>query len=418
MTGEQLVNAARMVALAHNELAAIQTAIAGEIDARSTNKPSEESLARQYGCKNATEMLQRATGASSRTVRSRIRLSAALQPGMTLTGEPLPPLCPEVAEAFVQGTISEESATHIVQLVRSCPTAHPTDLEAAEVALINAATGNVEADPQCTTPLHADSISIMCRAWKQALDPDGAVPSEEEILRRRGLRLSATRDGLVSIRGQLLPEVAAALGRSFDAISNPKASTQDAPADECTPDQKRHDMFASIVSKAMASPDMPTLGAAPVTVLIQVKEENLTGNQGIGWLHGYDGSLSPVSMETVRHAAQTGSTQRVTQAPNGKILGIESPERIFTPNQRKAIFLRDGGCVIPGCTVPASWCEIHHVLPHSKGGKTHTSNGAALCFQHHRSIETSGWKITMLDGVPQVEPPPWLRQPPSYPQVA
>jgi hypothetical protein len=31
-----------------------------------------------------------------------------------------------------------------------------------------------------------------------------------------------------------------------------------------------------------------------------------------------------------------------------------------------------------------------------------------LCWFHHRTIETSGWGIRMLGGVPQVRPPAWL----------
>jgi len=52
--------------------------------------------------------------------------------------------------------------------------------------------------------------------------------------------------------------------------------------------------------------------------------------------------------------------------------------------------------------------EIHHVFPDAAGGKTHTNNGVLLCWFHHRTIETSGWKIRMLRGVPQIKAPPWL----------
>ena len=31
-----------------------------------------------------------------------------------------------------------------------------------------------------------------------------------------------------------------------------------------------------------------------------------------------------------------------------------------------------------------------------------------LCWFHHRTIETSGWQIRMLRGVPQIKAPPWL----------
>lgn len=31
-----------------------------------------------------------------------------------------------------------------------------------------------------------------------------------------------------------------------------------------------------------------------------------------------------------------------------------------------------------------------------------------LCWFHHRTIDTSGWGIRMLRGVPQIRPPAWL----------
>ena len=92
----------------------------------------------------------------------------------------------------------------------------------------------------------------------------------------------------------------------------------------------------------------------------------------------------------------------------GAIMQLGSPERCFTAHQRRAITLRDGGCLIPGCTVPAAWCEIHHVIPDESGGPTHPDNGVMLCWFHHRTIDTSGWQIRMLRGVPHIRPPAWL----------
>ncbi|WP_354002933.1 HNH endonuclease signature motif containing protein [Microbacterium elymi] len=69
--------------------------------------------------------------------------------------------------------------------------------------------------------------------------------------------------------------------------------------------------------------------------------------------------------------------------------------------------MRDGGCAIPGCNVRATWCEIHHVREHSEGGETSTDNGVALCWFHHRTLETSGWEVRILNGVPQVRGPAW-----------
>ena len=101
----------------------------------------------------------------------------------------------------------------------------------------------------------------------------------------------------------------------------------------------------------------------------------------------------------------TGGTQTVVFDDDGRIIELGSPERCFTPHQRRAITLRDGGCLIPGCSVPAAWCEIHHVIPDAEGGPTHPDNGVLLCWFHHRTIDSSGWGIQMLRGVPHIRPP-------------
>ncbi|MGV2900338.1 hypothetical protein ACNPM4_01575, partial [Microbacterium sp. AGC62] len=38
---------------------------------------------------------------------------------------------------------------------------------------------------------------------------------------------------------------------------------------------------------------------------------------------------------------------------------------------------------------------------------THTDNGVALCWHHHRTLDTSGWEIRMRHGTPHVRGPAW-----------
>jgi hypothetical protein len=65
------------------------------------------------------------------------------------------------------------------------------------------------------------------------------------------------------------------------------------------------------------------------------------------------------------------------------------------------------GSLIPGCQVPAIWCEIHHVTEAARGGPTHTDNGVLLCWHHHRTLDTNGWQIRINNGIPEVRAPHW-----------
>ncbi|WP_166784489.1 HNH endonuclease signature motif containing protein, partial [Cryobacterium sp. TMT1-2-1] len=175
--------------------------------------------------------------------------------------------------------------------------------------------------------------------------------------------------------------------------------------DDRTFDQRRHDVLAVILDVAARSAEAPTIGGAAPTVLVTVRQKDLLQEQGVGWI---DGIETPLSMRAVKQKVCTGGIQPVVFGDENAICSLGVPDRCFNREQRRAISARDGGCIIPGCQIPASWSEIHHVIPDAWGGDTHTDNGVLLCWFHHRTIETSGWKIRMLRGVPQLKAPPWL----------
>ncbi|WP_342776005.1 HNH endonuclease signature motif containing protein [Rarobacter incanus] len=101
--------------------------------------------------------------------------------------------------------------------------------------------------------------------------------------------------------------------------------------------------------------------------------------------------------------ACNGGIQRVWTEPGGRVVVLETPSRVFSAHQRRAIAARDGNtCVIPHCTIPALACEAHHVTAWALGGKTVVDNGVLLCWSHHRTIENGYWAITMRHGRPVI----------------
>lgn len=324
---------------------------------------------------------------------------------------------------------------------------------------------------RCVRPAgHADLIKTAADLWVAALDQDGIEPDTRERLEsRRYIHIGRERNGLVPLSGRLLPSVAALLGGFITSVTSPRtkagkpavvagqsdsensnsidnASNSDSESqsddgvkksrvsfkgttidtgtdsetadavlfDERTKGQKDHDALAVLAQILHNSKQAPTLGGAPVTLLIEVKQETLNkhiagGAGGFGLMHTHDGTVAPISMVDVVHAGCAGNVQHVTRNKNGRIIELGTTARVFNSYQRKAITLRDRGCVIPGCMVQANWCEIHHVTEHSKGGATHIDNGVMLCYYHHRNIDKNGWHIKMITGVPYVKPPKWLR---------
>ncbi|QWW19318.1 DUF222 domain-containing protein [Schaalia sp. 19OD2882] len=316
--------------------------------------------------------------------------------------------------------------------------------------------------------LPADVVGEVAALWAGAIDPDGAVPDERERERGRGLMLSPTRNGLVRISGHLLPEVAAQLQRLLDAVTNPAvaASTigKDPAAEQggqvqdslfssddegevdnaaqngADPDrgdrdphwnaensdvsdpgltirrtraERMHDALASVLTRAATRESMPTLRGAAPTLVVTCTVDDLADPGGIARLSDapigrHHVAAAVITSHSARRLACNGVIERVLMGDAGRIIALDSTSRVFTAHQRRAIEARDGGCVIPGCTVGPAWCEVHHVHEHSQGGPTHTDNGVLLCWHHHRALHAHGWQVRMVNGTVQVKPPRWL----------
>ncbi len=283
-------------------------------------------------------------------------------------------------------------------------------------------------------PATPEDLKQFAQLVAMYLDPDGSAPTAAEASQGRSFTVGRLRNGTYPVRGNLLPEVYAQLQLLFDAQLNPKTAgptdlgVQFRPSDEIdgaginddgdadpfnsdprnvidprTRPQKQHDALATALGIAARHEDMPSLGGAAPTLVVHVNAEDFAEGDRWATIPGID---APVAATVAAHTACTGTIQRVL-FDEGRIIGISVTDRIFTVHQRRAIIARDKECLIPGCHVPASWCEIHHVIEHARGGPTHTDNGVPLCWHHHRTLDTSGWEIRMLGGIPQIRGPAW-----------
>ncbi|MFD3444155.1 DUF222 domain-containing protein [Microbacteriaceae bacterium 4G12] len=412
LNDEALLAAIRVIEAMGRQVDALRIAGAGELAARSRTEDGPAGLAARKGCRSANELLQRLTQISGATGASRLGLAAQTRHGEALSGARMPANFDHVRAALEAGDLGIDAAVALTKnLAPLQDRVHPDALNAAEKELVAAATGT---SPDSSVPASADEIRIQASVWRATLDPDGLEPDEAHAMAKRGFRLGPERNGLVPVSGGLLPEAAGRVRQLFDAYLTPttapaflheeELADKDAEKDPRTKDQQRHDILIGVLDAMARSGDTPTVGGASPTVLVTVRAEDLeTGGAGYA-----DGVESPLSPTTVTQLVCSGGIQKVLIGRDGRILKLGSAERCFTAPQRRAITARDGGCLIPGCSIPAGWCEVHHVIPAADGGPTHPDNGVLLCWFHHRTIDTSGWAIRMRSGAPEVQAPPWL----------
>jgi len=106
---------------------------------------------------------------------------------------------------------------------------------------------------------------------------------------------------------------------------------------------------------------------------------------------------TPVALPTAQRLFCAARVQQfLTKATDhGQIetIGVTDTLRDATRQQRRALRLRDGGCVFPGCTVAFDRCQIHHLDPYELGGPTLLINLVTVCSHHHHLLHEGRWRL-------------------------
>ena len=385
---------------------------AGEIDDRSRRTLGTEGLASRNGCSRTAYFLERLTRVSQSEATRRIRVGRELRSRSALDGSPLPAPYPVVSASVVSGQIGIDAAAAIAKnLTDASLAASPAEIAVAEVRLVEQALS-----------LSADLVAGQAAIWKSRLDPDGSEPRIERLRAKRRFVIGHENlDGLTPFSGLAEPVFAATLRAAIGERTAPSRrprflSSDDLPEgidavgdtadDPRSRDQLSYDVLAGLLTAGIRA-DSATSGPlhSTATVTVVVGASDLAAEKG------------PASLDDVREpisaalAAEIGCDSGVTLigvGDNGQPLWMGRRERYFTAAQRRALAVRDGGCVWPGCKAPPSWCHAHHVVFWQEGGPTDIDNGVLLCSFHHHLLHQGEYRMRMVDGLPQLLSPRWI----------
>ena len=210
-----------------------------------------------------------------------------------------------------------------------------------------------------------------------------------------------------------MPGVTPTLMPPSTALRTPRLAER---LDQRTRPQRLLDGLVGACKAALAAGDLPAAGGLRPQVMVTIDYRDLLERlggadaeaRGPGSNAGTLMFTGPITASTVRKIACDADIIPIVLGGKGRILDIGRTSRVFPPHIRKAITARDGGCAFPQCTIPAPWCEAHHIDYWSRGGSTGTGNGALLCSHHHHLIHKEQWTIQLRSGVPWFVPPPHL----------
>ena len=380
-----------------------------ELSSRSRAELGADGLARRTGASNVADLLAHLGRISSAYAKRLVRVADATAPRLSLAGERLPATREALASALDIGTVSVDSAAHIVtQLGLARANANLDDLEAAESELVAFAAGQAS----------AEEVRTLAVAWCAALDPDGVEPREEALVTARALKRYMLPNGLKRFQWDLDTLSAATADAVVDAeiaaairrvrFSGSDHDDPDAPDgvpmpidDPRTFEQIGADVLVDVFRHALSC-ENTTPALATTTVIVRIPLEALRTGAGTAEV---DGCEQPISASTARRLAVDADIIPVVLGGKSEVLDLGHRQRLFTKAQKLALFERDGGC-IKGCNRPAVYLDGHHIDWWWKDhGPTDLKNGALTCGKVHRLIHDQGWEIHTVDGRPALVPP-------------
>lgn len=211
---------------------------------------------------------------------------------------------------------------------------------------------------------------------------------------RTTLRISPLLDGVATLSGVLAGEDAVVVHDTIEAIADElyRAARADheACADVPIPSRAvlRARAMVEVCRRGRARPLTDTSPPRPEMVLVTEASDPLTR------LATPDGVV--VQDGTSRHLICDADWYAVVVDSLGVPLDHGRAVRFATAAQRRAVAVRDGGCVFPGCDAPVAWLDTHHVHPFDQGGATDTAQLCGLCRGHHRRVaHANGWSLQL-----------------------
>jgi hypothetical protein len=282
------------------------------------------------------------------------------------------PAHPYLEKCFAAGEISLEHANAVVKATSAVASEFRGIIETTLVDIAR----------HCPPHELGDEI-------EKLLIASGAEPGGDEAhvkrMNRRGLRIARTFNGMRSVSGMLMPEVAEALEIALGVLSQKNGED-----DARTHEQRQHDAVGELANHFLAHEDLPAVNGERPRVVVTIDYDSLVTGLRDAW--GRLPSGATVSPTTARRLACDAEIIPAVLNARGDVLDIAVSSRSFSTAVRRAAWIEQGGkCAFPGCRRPPVDC--HHIVWWSKGGPSTLDNAAWLCAFHHWLVREGRWTL-------------------------
>ncbi|WP_256840844.1 HNH endonuclease signature motif containing protein [Ornithinimicrobium cryptoxanthini] len=173
------------------------------------------------------------------------------------------------------------------------------------------------------------------------------------------------------------------------------AAGQDGTPDGRMPGQRKYDAFWWTFNRGVSNPGAPP-SSGRASVIVTVKANPKTGRP-----EGAAVSSTGAVMDAAQagRLACVGDVTPIVLGEHGQPLALGRTVRLATPGQFKALMVRDGQCTYPGCSVPGTWCDSHHLIWWCRGGGTDLELLVLLCPRHHTLVHDQDLMATITGSI-------------------
>ena len=403
------------VAALASDVARVQAVLAGVVFQRSRREDGHSGLAAVHGHATPASLIQSITGGTRADANRQVRVGSALVEGAggaaadTGAEEALRhvPWHDMLNRAFLDGRLTAEEKDAI-RLGLGEPRAGVDAPADVELAWSLAAEGLVSEG----RGMPVEELVRRARGVRDLLDPEGAEQRYAHRFEKRSFAMYVDGDGQHRARIAFDDEMAVWVRSTLDAALRPRrggprfmTDAERAEADELVSDprtnrQLEYDLVMDVLRAGSLAQAQDVFGARQPGVRMIVVKDVVGPRDPFGRLlavgHVEDGGDALPGSVIDRNLCMHGS-QDVIVDGCGNPLDLGREQRLFSAKQRVALAARDGGCVWPGCTRVASYCEAHHIDHYAEhGGRTDIDRGILLCRFHHLLLHNRGWRITRM----------------------
>jgi hypothetical protein len=281
---------------------------------------------------------------------------------------------PATSAAFEAGVISRRHA----QVIADAYTPERADaLAGVEPELVDVA-----------RRVHLQELRSLVSYVTDAIDGDGGAATATQEYERRRLHVSRLLDGMVAIDGLLDRDAGEIVLTALNAaMDTPQAGDMRSSA------QRRADALVDLcqvgMSRLATGPGRARRPQVNIAVGVEVIERR-AGIELARHVHAEAANVGQLSAETLRRISCDAGIARVITQGDSQPLDVGRTTRTVPSALWRALVVRDGGCVAPGCDRPPGWCDAHHRVHWADGGETSLANCELRCRRHHRAVHEGG----------------------------